>query len=145
MVADPRLLKSFAIAPLVTLPVTGTVFAIWFARGWPDFIGQFGLGVMIGSIGLLWAYPLMLFVGIPVTLAIRRLRLFGPATMAVTGAVVGALPFFVDARQEIRLLRMHHPDAWSRASDPLMFLTAGTLSGLICAYLVWRRTSGLAS
>jgi len=140
----PKLLTAFAVAPLATFPATllvatvlGTIFPYDCPPGCSFLMrlrGSAGLGAYVGLIALLYAFPIMLLLGIPVTLALRRLGRFRLNTMAGAGALVGALPFLpfllggltAGVRGDTEVL----PFA-------ILWLVAGTMSGLLTACVVW--------
>jgi hypothetical protein len=145
-----RFLTAFAIAPLATFPATLLVVTAAFLiqDGSPSswsFLTRMessvGAGAYIGLCALLYAYPIMLVVGIPVTLALRKLGRLRLGTLGGAGAVAGALPFLPF------LLAGFSETLAGRADERLeigiMYLNSGMLSGFLTACLVWLMTARL--
>jgi len=150
MRSNLRLLTAFAVAPLATFPATLLIVAatFFFLGGSPpswSFLtrveSSIGLGAYIGLVALVYAYPIMLAVGIPVILALRKLGRFRLAPLATAGAVAGALPFlpiFLGGLSEIMKGRSDEMLPFG-----VMYLNAGLLSGFLTACLAWLMTSRL--
>jgi predicted DCC family thiol-disulfide oxidoreductase YuxK len=136
------LLRSCWISPLMAFPMTVGVFTLWwplsqFATGEslgpseaPEILGA-ALVAGIASLGL--AYPAMLMLGIPITLALRKLTPFRLPVMMLTGGLAGCLAFSL------------YDQLWDWMRDlryaPPM-LAASVLSGIATAERVWRRQAG---
>jgi hypothetical protein len=153
MKSNLRLLAAFAVAPLATFPATLLVVTVAFLRmgGSPSswslltrVESSVGVGAYVGLIALLYAYPITLVVGVPVTLALRKLGRFRVETMAVAGCVAGAVPFLPLFLGGLSLA-VKNLMGGRRLEEMLpfgsMYLNAGLLSGFLTAYLIWLMAS----
>ena len=127
-----RLLVSFVVSPLVALPImacASLLFQLWLMT---TPVERFQEGIEVeailvgGLLALLVAYPVMLVLGIPITLALRKLNLFRPLVMVPLGVLAGAAPFL----------------PFSNSPDSTVLQVTGGLSGAVTAWLVWRISSG---
>ncbi len=82
-----RTLAAIGIAPLAVLPVLTLLFGPWAMThgGWRALGG-------ILSPALVVAYPLVILVGLPMHLALRRQRCIRRRDYAVAGGLLGAVP-----------------------------------------------------
>lgn len=97
-----RLLRSCWIGPLAAFPVTLCVFAVWVpwrqvmegqSEGILDLLRGLGISLLFGLAAIWVAYPVMLVLGVPTTLALWKLTPFRLPVLKFAGGLAGLIVF----------------------------------------------------
>ncbi len=121
-----RIIKGFVIAPLAGILVGALVTSLLFEF---SNLGGLGYGVILVFGGLFFAYPFVLFVGVPLFFVLRRFNALSLWLLLVLGALFGTIGWIVASSP------VPSPEYYPRAISEGVF---GLVSGLVGAAIFWQ-------